>query len=257
MTTSELPSMDQMDPRDQMADPPTSDATLPTEDTSSLPPEPAEPSGQDPATETASRWDNRRVLRRVGLLGLELFVVFAGVYAAFLLARFQDARQDDVRRKAIYETLLAEVEQTEAVIHDHHRVLHDVWIKPMVEPYERGEQPYIFGVWLPTGQLSGTWEALLESGVDLLDPDFIQKVGTHRARIQFMLDQSTRAVRLSDEHITPVMEEQPYYDPATGRLRPQYAWYMDLPVYLVNNAERAIASTKDLRTEIQRRLAGQ
>ena len=251
------PLMAEMPPL--MARPPTD--ARPT-DTTPVPagngaPPAAVPAGLETAVSPSvrRRVRRRRALRRAGALGLELLVVFAGVYAAFLLGAYQERQRDDDRRQAIYRALLSEVDRMDRLVDDQRRVLRDVWIEPMVEPYERGERPFVYGVWLPSGHLGETADGLVESGVGLLDPALVQQVGTHRALVQFMLDQSARALRLSDEQITPRMEAQDFYDPESGRLRPQHRWYVVLPEYLMDNADRAAASGDSLRAEIERRLA--
>lgn len=210
--------------------------------------------GGPPSEDTeASASRKSRVLRRAGMLGLELVVVFAGVYAAFLLSAYQQTRKDDARRTAIYEVLLAEAEQTADFARWYQSYFETNYAEPMLQPYERGERPPIYGLWLPTARQSGTWTAMLEAGVDLLDPAFIQQVEAHRSRVQFMIDQTDRAVRLSDEKIEPVPSQDDFYGP-DGRLRKPYRWYPRLLGYLSGNAVNVEASADSLQTAIRLRI---
>ncbi|MEO0557251.1 MAG: hypothetical protein AAF170_03600 [Bacteroidota bacterium] len=206
-------------------------------------------------TPPESRWTVARLARYSGHLGVELLIVFIGVYAAFMLGRYQEGQKDEARRGAIYQALLAEVDRTAADVAEHREVLVSGWVEPIVESYERGEKPYIYGLWLPTRPPSGAWDSMLASGIDLLDPALIQAVEGHRSDLQFMLDQADRAVRLSDEQITPNMGDQDFYQGESAQLRAQYQWYPQLLGYLVGNADKAAASSDSLRAEIQRRIA--
>ncbi len=175
------------------------------------------------------------------------------MYGAFLLDRHKEARQSEARRSAIYEALLAEVKLTEESTRWYQAYLDSNYVRPIVQPYEQGEQPPIYGLWLPTGRQSGAWGAMLEAGVDLLDPQFIQTVEWHRSTVQFMLDQSERAMRLSDERIEPLLGSDAFYE-SSGRLQPQHRWYPRLLGYLHGNADYVLASADSLRTEIEYRL---
>ncbi|MEM1126645.1 MAG: hypothetical protein AAGI71_08340 [Bacteroidota bacterium] len=106
--------------------------------------------------------------------------------------KYQETRREETRRTAIYETLLAEAERTKNYAQWYQTYLDSNYVQPIVRPYERGQTPPIYGLWLPTARQSGTWAAVLEAGVDLLDPSFIQQVETHRFTLQFMIDQTDR-----------------------------------------------------------------
>ena len=221
---------------------------------------PASSTPEPPATTASTvsparqRVRRRRLLRRAGGLGLELFVVFAGVYAAFLLSQYQERQREEGRREAVYQALLTDVKRTASQIEFYRAVLQESWIEPIAEPYERGEQPEISNLWLPTPPLSGVWESVLESSVDLLDPAFIAQVEAQRADVQFMLDQANVTIRRNNDHIAPALGDADFYGP-DGRLRPQYEWYARFLRYLEGNANFAAASTDSLRQEIGRRLA--
>ena len=75
----------------------------------------------------------------------------------------------------------------------------------------------------------------------------------HRPRVQFMIDQTDRAVRLSDEKIEPVPSQDDFYGP-DGRLRKPYRWYPRLLGYLSGNAVNVEASADSLQTAIRLRI---
>lgn len=206
--------------------------------------------GIEPRAKPEGRY---RFAKRAGSLLIELLVVFAGVYGAFLLDRFQEEQRDATRRTAIYQALKIDVERTKRRIQWHRDWLETKYIETIVQPYERGEQPTIVGLWLPSASQSGAWSAMVEVGVDLLDPAFIQEVESHRATVQFMMDQSNRAVQLSDTRIGPLLGEHDFYGD-DGRLLLRHRWYPQLLGYLAGNADRAADSAERLEAELERRL---
>lgn len=57
------------------------------------------------------RWTRGKFGPQASKVALELFIVFVGVSAAFAVENYRDARQQDVRREAIYRALDRELTQ--------------------------------------------------------------------------------------------------------------------------------------------------
>ena len=70
-----------------------------------------EPLDDQETPKPAKRWTWERMGPLVSKVVLELFIVFVGVSAAFAVENYRDARQQDLRRQAVYRALDRELTQ--------------------------------------------------------------------------------------------------------------------------------------------------
>ncbi len=169
-----------------------------------------------------------RSIRRIGDRLIEVVIVFASVYAAFLLNAYQVRQQDDQRR----DQLLAYLERdTDARARG---------LRDLLASYDRDKNEFLDQ--LSTGQMPklepGTWATnftgteatpLLQAGaLDLLSIETVAEMLDVDSVARSGLVMMAHHERLDDAMITPhIGEDRSYfYDPMTHQLRPQFERYL-------------------------------
>ena len=182
----------------------------------------------------------------------ELVIVFSGVYAAFILNRFDSERHDAQRRVQILDALEREVSanvddlkqdvaQGEAVYSAFDRSL------------AAGEMPPLFIASVNTGYSASDDATLLQAGgIQLLDVqtlDLLRKVNAlERALISITHDQFELGLTMLANH-----EKEEFYDSVTHRLKPRYAWYPDTHHAVLAQAKELLADEEALLASIRSR----
>lgn len=185
----------------------------------------------------------------------DLLVVFFGVYAAFLLNRFETDRQDSNHRRQILEALEHEVEPTVQEIK-----AAVTQIRASTEDFDRrlaaGEMPHLSVSYGLTGYSASDDATLLQAGgLELLDAetlDALRKVNELQRNLVESLHNSFQL----GTFLLGAREDSDFYDAATRQLRRQYKWYPAVMHSILKTAQELLAAEEKLLTLIQARRAG-
>lgn len=171
----------------------------------------------------------KSLLTRFGWLFAELIFIFLGLYGAFLLERMHDDEMDLVRKHQIIEALVGEFEGYEEELGTAYETLSDNYATPFFSKYASGEKP--FPNEIQYGSIArvntGIWEALLQSGIEVLDIELIQKIQVFFKKLQDFLDLFSRFENLNTTYILPESDQNAtfFYEDGSIELRNKYKWY--------------------------------
>lgn len=185
----------------------------------------------------------RRWLRRLGALALQLAVVFVGVYAAFLLDRYQEHLAQRRANDQLYTLLIDEVESV-AVGLDRQRAQFDsLYFVPYVARPAPGRplRPY----YQVNGDLtSPELEALLEAGGAVASrSELLPAIRYYNTSARYYAKISDELRRLSVDRIAPALGAGAFYDEA-GQLRAEYAWYPSLVYQLRKSMQETVTAAQ-------------
>ena len=165
-----------------------------------------------------------RILRRA----VELVIVFVGVYAAFLLNSYYDARKEEQRRAQLVDWLIEDYSRNLADLQKDAAALrreNDSFKAEVAAG--KTPAPNVL-VWATSDYDPTEKTMLLGSGaLNLLKVPTLRQL----TEVEQLLRQSLFILRhdqqLSDALILPHLGEtpSPFFDPVTKQLRPEYAWY--------------------------------
>ena len=197
-----------------------------------------------PVTTRARKW---AVARR---RGMELCVVFFGVYAAFLLNRFDSYRRDGKRRGQILEALERQVSG-----HQHELENEIAEVEPQLNAFrqqvDQGGMPQL-GIMLtsPSYDASDNATLLQAGGLELLDIEsleLLRKVDDERRGLVETLH------NLFELSLAELTNHNPgdFYDPVTRKLKSQYSWYPDVEMIILKQAKDVVAAEKALLAHIR------
>ncbi|HKP34654.1 MAG TPA: hypothetical protein VJT70_07735 [Sphingomicrobium sp.] len=178
---------------------------------------------------TSAEWfDRQRPL--IGKLLFEVVIVFIGVTAAFAL---EAARQD--RQEAEYrERMLGELATTLNDTIQHNQRFEAQVDKQLAEfdaALVRGEQPKLPIYREPGSERPPTriWDGVVSTGAaKALDPNLFYGLATLYTRLDSFGERYVRYNDFTEQHVFPLGPEQAgIYDPESGRLKPEFAAYVD------------------------------
>lgn len=161
-------------------------------------------------------------------LGLELLVVFIGVYMAFVLSEYEGRRDAMTRRNQIQSALVREIQgitsNTRRVATQLPRILADfdsavaAGTRPALEPWIE-----------PVRVQTHMWQATLQSGaIDLFDVPTVSSLSEFYNELNAGFEQLSQLRDLSETVLIPTLGQSSdeFYDPVNN-LRPKYQWYPD------------------------------
>lgn len=170
---------------------------------------------------------NRR--RAIVHWGIELVVVFFGVYAAFLLTELRERRQVEAQRTQIIAALYTEIEE---VMGRADRAAGG--LTRMVAYYDStiaaGEMPPLLPMIEPVRAESHMWQATLQmGGLDILDVSTMYEISRFYNVLNAGFEQLAQIRELSENMIIPNLDQGPeaFYNTETGRLLKKYEWYLE------------------------------
>lgn len=217
---------------------------------------PLPPSGSPHRPPKRSR--RRRWARTAARLGAELVVVFVGVYGAFLLSEYREARQADRREAQIYQTLHRYFSELDDELSTATAMVDSLVVTPFMAAYEAGERPR--PVILPGGSSgidTGMWEAMLQAGgLDVLDPAFVYEVESYFSYARFVINQFDRFSAHSDRFLMPRTGEarEVFYADGSDRLDAEFRWYPGALSSLNENFGRLVAHTDSMLVLLEARM---
>jgi hypothetical protein len=163
--------------------------------------------------------------RPSGRFLLELGIIFAGVFGAFIAEDVRQQREDDQRARQTYEALLGEIrafaERAPFVV-DQMASTVDAWSVR----HEAGETPPPPFYREPRAEAPPTaiWEATLASGgVALLKPELFNELAVFYNRVVSVSDRYRRYNTFTEQELLPYLDaEATHFFEADGRLRGSY-----------------------------------
>ena len=169
----------------------------------------------------------RRTARSITWLGLELVIVFVGVYAAFALSEYEASRDAVERREQLQAALVREIRD----ITSNTRRVADQLPPDLVRfdsALTAGERPPLEPWIEPVRVDTHMWEATLLSGaLDLFDVPTVYALSQFYNELNLGFEQLAQLRSLSENVLIPSLGQGPdeFYDADTGALRPKYDWY--------------------------------
>ena len=182
--------------------------------------------------------------------GMELLIVFFGVYAAFLLNRMDTDRRDANRRAQILSAV--EREMSSAMGQFEQNVTRsEAQLAEFDRQVANGEMPGLSIVYTNSSYSATDDATLLQSGgLELLDMETVELLRKVNDTQRALLEGSHNQFELSLAELTNHNPED-FYDPATHQLKSQYRWYPFILHNLVADARAALAAQKQLLAHLQ------
>ena len=177
-------------------------------------------------------------------------IVIVGVYAAFLLNRFDSYRRDTNRKTQILEALEHETQES---MDDLAGAISQN--EPLMAEFERrlaaGEMPSL-SVSMNNSSYSATDDATLlqAGGLELLDVRTIALLRTVNA-----MERASMAARHNQFELSLVevanREPADFYDPATRRLKKRYEWWPYVQHRAIADAKALLEAEKTLLNHLK------
>jgi hypothetical protein len=145
-------------------------------------------------------------------LALELFVVFVGVTAAFAVENYRDAREQDVRRAAVYRALDRELKQMAETRGPLHQREMTEQLAAWDQAVAKGERPVPPTFRLPEAERppTGVWDAAVATGsIELVEPDLFFELARFYNRADSVGTVYQRYVIAAETDIWPRVDEGP------------------------------------------------
>jgi hypothetical protein len=161
-------------------------------------------------------------------LGVELLVVFIGVYAAFALSRYEARREATERRRQLQDALVREIEDLTS---NTRRVAQQlpVQLAQFDSAVRAGGRPALQPWIEPVRVQTHMWEATLQSGaLELFDIPTVYSLSQFYNELNAGFEQLAQLRALSETVLIPNLERgsSEFYQ-SDGKLRPKYQWYRE------------------------------
>lgn len=182
--------------------------------------------------DTQNSWLRKRVASHRALAGelvFELIVIFIGVTAAFALENFREAREEASYRHQMVTALRTSLDDwaghgvdvekhTAALLRNFDRARHRGQIVELpVYRESGGERP-------PTR----AWDGIVATGAArALDPTLFFRLARFYSRADSFGDRYLRYNSFTELQVLPYLDDTTRFYDGTGRLRPQYAGYVE------------------------------
>ncbi|MEO7814365.1 MAG: hypothetical protein ABIR87_02865 [Sphingomicrobium sp.] len=190
----------------------------------------------------------------IGKLLFEIVIIFIGVSAAFALEAARQDRADASYRKSMIAAMVPTFD--DVVRHD--RVMFDQ-VEPKIAAFDRdlaaGKQPL-----LPIFREPGAeqppmraWDGIVASGISkALPPELYFELSQFYNRQESVGKRYVRYAEMTERDIYPLGPEQRgVYDASTGKLKPQYAAYVDRLRELVTMTRKVDDQARSLKAKVQ------
>ena len=190
----------------------------------------------------------------VGKLLFEIVIIFIGVTAAFALEAARQDRSDADYRKSMIAAMVPTFDDMQR----HNRIfINEAAAK--IEAFDRdlaaGKQPL-----LPIYRESGAerppvraWDGIVASGVSkALPPKLYFELSLFYNRQESLGERYVRYAEMTERDIYPLGPEQHgIYDPASGRLKPEYAAYVDRLRDLIAASKKIDPQAREMKAKVQ------
>lgn len=191
-------------------------------------------------------------------LALELIIVFAGVYFASAFVDHQKAKETEQRRHQIRQALMREIEM---ITNNTRRA--SAGVKEALVYYQREieqkKYPPLEPFLEPVRVEAHMWDATLASGgLDLFDVPTVYALSSFYNELNEGFATLNQLRDLSERMLLPVAgaPASEYYDLASGKVRPRYAWYFEQQKRLARIAGQITEMGDSLLVELRRQEGG-
>jgi len=207
-------------------------------------------------TASTSRGRRERFGPLLSKIALELFIVFVGVSAAFAVENYRDARNEDMRREAVYRALDRELKQ---MAETHGPILQ----RRMTEQLEawdraiaRGEKPIPPAFRIPDAERppTGVWKAATATGtIELIEPELMFELARFYMRADSAGDLYQRYASSAQADVWPHLAEGPsaFWEP-DGKLRYEIAAHVQRLRDFRDRQGKLSGQAKSLREKLKR-----
>lgn len=180
----------------------------------------------------------------------ELVIVFAGVYAAFLLNRIDTERHDAKRHALILGALEREISGKAAELKEDIAAA-DTQLAEFNRQLAAGEMPHL-GISFVNSDYDPSDDATLlqAGGLDLLDVPTIELVRTVNKRERELGAATHNQFEVCLAELANHRNED-FYDPATRQLKNDYQWYPGLMHNVIGYAKTLLTSEESLLAHLQ------
>jgi hypothetical protein len=190
----------------------------------------------------------------IGKFVFEVVIVFIGVTAAFALESARQDRQEAAYRKQMIAALIPILDDTIR----HNRQFEasvDRKLSAFDEALARGEHPRLPVYREPGSERPPTrvWDGIVSTGAaKALDPKLFFDLARYYTRLDSFGERYIRYNDFSEQRVFSLGPDQAgIYDGKTGRLRPQYAAYVDRLRDLDEVAKELDRLAADLKARLQ------
>jgi hypothetical protein len=207
----------------------------------------------------ARRWTWEKLGPLASKVALELFIVFVGVSAAFAVENYRDARQQDLRRQAVYRALDRELTQM-AETHG------PVFQREMTEELTawdravaRGERPLPPTFRMPRAERppTGVWDAAVATGsIELIDPELFFELARLYNRAESAGDLYQRYATAAQADVWARLDEGPgaFWQP-DGKLRPEIKAHVQRLRDFQDLQGQRVNEAREIRAKLRRAAA--
>lgn len=189
-------------------------------------------------------------------IALELFIVFIGVSAAFAVENYRDARQQDLRREAVYRALDRELKQ----MAETHGPILQRQMTEQLETWDRavanGQKPIPPDFRIPDAERppTGVWKAATATGtIELIEPELMFELARFYTRADSAGDLYQRYASSAQADVWPHLAEGPtaFWKP-DGNLRYEIAAHVQRLRDFRDRQGKLSAQAKSLREKLNR-----
>jgi hypothetical protein len=182
--------------------------------------------------------------------GMELLIVFVGVYAAFLLNRYDTYRRDEGRRRQILEALEREISDN---VHSFEGDIASV--EPDLSAFDQalaaGKMPRLGIVMTnPSYDASDDATLLAAGGLELLDVPSIELLRKINEMQRALVATIHNAFELSLAELTNRNPDD-FYDLETKKLKERYQWVPYIEHNEIDQAKALVAAEKQLLAHLR------
>jgi hypothetical protein len=189
----------------------------------------------------------------IGKFFFEVVIVFIGVTAAFALEAARQDRQDAQYRASMLGALGATLNDTI----QHNRQFEQAIDEKLADfdrASARGERPKLPIYREPGSERPPTriWDGVVSTGAaKALDPNLFYALAIFYTRLDSFGEKYIRYNDFTEQRVLPLGPDQAgIYDPKTGRLKPEYAAYVDRLRDLDSFARELDVKAADLKTRL-------
>lgn len=189
-------------------------------------------------------------------IALELFIVFVGVSAAFAVENYRDARNEDMRREAVYRALDRELKQMAETVGPVLQRQMTEQLAAWDRAVAKGEQPLPPAFQLPGAERppTGVWQAASATGaIELIEPDLMFELARFYIRADSAGDLYQRYASAAQTDVWPHLAEGPsaFWEP-DGKLRYAIAAHVQRLRDFRDRQGKLSLQAKSLREKIER-----
>lgn len=198
------------------------------------------------------QWAKRRDF--FGRLSFEIVIIFVGVTAAFALESARQERADAAYR----ESMIAAMVPTFDAVVRHNRGMFDE-VEPKIAAFDRdlaaGKQPL-----LPIFRESGAerppmraWDGIVASGISrALPPQLYYELSQFYNRQESLGERYVRYAVTTEREVYPLGPDQAgAYDAASGKLKPQYAAFVDRLRDLIAGTKEIDLQAREMKAKVR------